>query len=309
MLPRRRQAFKVAPVAAGLRPRDGAAVGTAAGLVDCPAMRIPGFPASRAGNSNLAILFLLSVAFWSAPATAQPASPAAQPAPPWWPTGRCRSRPRPIPFGAADHTRVPDGPASAGYVEEEFLFSGVRQCLRLAAARSGRRPHRRTRRTPRACWSAGPPIAPASAARSIVEMLNPSNLFDLNIGWALSHSAVRPQRRRVGGHHGQAGGDRVAEDLQPDALRDAVVGQSAAAGRPAQLRHRGARQRARHRERPRVGHPSPGGAVAARAGANNPLAYGAIAAARTRWSGSTRGATRRPAATSTPTSTPSIRST
>ena len=53
-------------MAAGLRPRYGAAVGTAAGLVDCPAMRIPGFPgfpACRAGNFNLAILFLLSVAF------------------------------------------------------------------------------------------------------------------------------------------------------------------------------------------------------------------------------------------------------
>ncbi len=52
------------------------------------------------------------------------------------------------PFGAADHTRTPSDLQQVGYVEEEFLFSGT----------------------------------------VIVEMLNPSNLFDLNIGWAVSHA-------------------------------------------------------------------------------------------------------------------------
>ncbi len=176
-------------MAAGLRPRDGAAVGTAAGLVDCPAMRIPGFPgfpACRAGNSNLAILFLLSVAFWSAPATAQPASPAAQPAPPLVANGPLPVTAASYPFGGASQTRVPTDLARDGYVEEEFLVSGTANVYDWPQAGPA------VVRTANAPYTTRVLVRrPADRARFsgtvVVEMLNPSNLFDLNIGWALSH--------------------------------------------------------------------------------------------------------------------------
>ena len=187
------------------RPRYGAAVGTAAGLVDCPAMRIPGFPASRAGNSHLAILVLLAFAFCSAPATAQPASPAAQPAPPLVANGPLPVTAASYPFGAADHTRVPEDLRAIGYVEEEFLVSGTANVYDWSA------PGRPTVRTAGAPYTTRVLVRrPAAQARfsgnAVVEMLNPSNMFDLNIGWGVSAgrssgvvthgSASRPSRCR-----------------------------------------------------------------------------------------------------------------
>ena len=90
------------------------------------------------------------------------------------------------PFGAADHQLVPQDLARAGYVEEEFLVSGRANVYEWpepgpAVVRTAnapyttrvlvRRPAKRTR----------------LSGNVVVEMLNPSNLFDLNIGWALSH--------------------------------------------------------------------------------------------------------------------------
>ena len=90
------------------------------------------------------------------------------------------------PFGAADHQLVPQNLARAGYVEEEFLVSGRANVYEWpqpgpAVVRTAnapyttrvlvRRPAKRTR----------------LSGNVVVEMLNPSNLFDLNIGWALSH--------------------------------------------------------------------------------------------------------------------------
>ena len=90
------------------------------------------------------------------------------------------------PFGAADHQLRPQDLSRRGYVEEEFLVSGEANVydwpptgpavVRTADAPYTtrvlvRRPARHTR----------------FSGNVIVELLNPSNRFDLNIGWALSH--------------------------------------------------------------------------------------------------------------------------
>jgi hypothetical protein len=94
------------------------------------------------------------------------------------------------PFGAADHTRLarqvlPENPAadlkSVGYVEEEFIVSGTANVYDWPGP------------GPAVVRASGPYATrvlirrPANKARfsgnAIVEMLNPSNLFDLNLGW------------------------------------------------------------------------------------------------------------------------------
>ncbi|MFN7980477.1 MAG: alpha/beta hydrolase domain-containing protein [Vicinamibacterales bacterium] len=93
--------------------------------------------------------------------------------------------PASYPFGAADHTRVPEDLAASGYVEEEFLVGGTANVYDWPAP------------GPAAIRTAGVPYVtrvlvrrPAGRDRFsgtvIVEMLNPSNLFDLNLGWAIS---------------------------------------------------------------------------------------------------------------------------
>jgi len=93
------------------------------------------------------------------------------------------------PFGAADHTRTPEDLRRVGYVEEEFLFSGLANvydwpALGPAVVRTANAPYT-TRVLVR---------RPADRAKFsgtiVVEMLNPSNLFDLNIGWAVSHAQL-----------------------------------------------------------------------------------------------------------------------
>ncbi len=93
------------------------------------------------------------------------------------------------PFGAADHTRVPEDLAAAGYVEEEFLMAGTANVYDWPAP------------GPAVIRTAGVPYVtrllvrrPAQRERFsgtvIVEMLNPSNLFDLNLGWAISSRQI-----------------------------------------------------------------------------------------------------------------------
>lgn len=93
------------------------------------------------------------------------------------------------PFGAADHTRIPQDLAALGYIEEEFLVAGTANVYDWPA------PGPATVRT------AGVPYVtrmlvrrPANKARFsgtvIVEMLNPSNLFDLNLAWAISGKQI-----------------------------------------------------------------------------------------------------------------------
>jgi hypothetical protein len=90
------------------------------------------------------------------------------------------------PFGAADHQLVPQDLREHGYVEEEFLASGKADVYEWPA------PGPAVVRTPDAPYTTRVLVRrPVKRARFsgnvIVELLNPSNLFDLNIGWALSH--------------------------------------------------------------------------------------------------------------------------
>jgi Alpha/beta hydrolase domain len=90
------------------------------------------------------------------------------------------------PFGAADHQLVPQDLARSGYVEEEYLVSGTANVYTWPA------PGPAQVRTPDAPYTTRVLVRrPAKRSRFsgnvVVEMLNPSNLFDLNIGWALSH--------------------------------------------------------------------------------------------------------------------------
>jgi hypothetical protein len=93
------------------------------------------------------------------------------------------------PFGAADHTRVPTDLKAIGYVEEEFLVAGTANVYDWPAP------------GPAVVRTAGVPYVtrvlvrrPADKTRfsgnAIVEMLNPSNLFDLNLGWAISGKQI-----------------------------------------------------------------------------------------------------------------------
>ena len=89
------------------------------------------------------------------------------------------------PFGAADHTRTPTDLRVDGYVEEEFLFSGIANVYDWPQAGPA------VVRTPGVPYTTRVLVRrPAARARFsgtiVVEMLNPSNLFDLNIGWAMS---------------------------------------------------------------------------------------------------------------------------
>lgn len=93
------------------------------------------------------------------------------------------------PFGAADHERVPEDLKAVGYVEEEFLASGTANVYEWPGP------------GPAVVRTAGVPYTTRVLIRRpinrlgfsgnvIVEMLNPSNLFDLNLGWAMSHREI-----------------------------------------------------------------------------------------------------------------------
>jgi Alpha/beta hydrolase domain len=97
------------------------------------------------------------------------------------------------PFGAADHEMIPENLRRYGFVEEEYLVSGEANIYEWPAAgpatvrKSGvpyttrilvRRPAKRSH----------------SSGNAVVEMLNPTNQFDLNIGWSI----MRKQLLRSG---------------------------------------------------------------------------------------------------------------
>ena len=101
-------------------------------------------------------------------------------------TGPLAVTPTSYPFGAADHTLVPEDLRNVGYVEDEYLVSGK------ANVYSWTPPAAATVRTPNAPYTTRILVRrPAKASRFsgnvVVEMLNPSNRFDLNIGWAMAH--------------------------------------------------------------------------------------------------------------------------
>lgn len=90
------------------------------------------------------------------------------------------------PFGAADHQLVPEDLSRQGYVEEEYLVSGKANVYDWPDGGPA------VVRTPDAPYTTRILVRrPANPHRFsgnvVVEMLNPSNLFDLNIGWALMH--------------------------------------------------------------------------------------------------------------------------
>jgi hypothetical protein len=90
------------------------------------------------------------------------------------------------PFGAADHQQVPQDLRRVGYVEEEFLASGKANVYDWPA------PGPAVVRTPDAPYTTRylvrrPAKASHFSGNVVVEILNPSNRFDLNIGWALAH--------------------------------------------------------------------------------------------------------------------------
>jgi hypothetical protein len=93
------------------------------------------------------------------------------------------------PFGAADHTRIPTDLKAIGYIEEEFLVAGTANVYDWPAP------------GPAVVRTAGVPYVtrvlirrPADKARFsgtvVVEMLNPSNFFDLNLAWAISGKQI-----------------------------------------------------------------------------------------------------------------------
>lgn len=93
------------------------------------------------------------------------------------------------PFGAADHTLQPQNMTDLGYIEEEFFISGTANVYDW--------PERGKLevRTPDAPYTTRllirrPADAVNFSGNVVVEMLNPSNLFDLNIAWAVSHTQI-----------------------------------------------------------------------------------------------------------------------
>lgn len=91
-------------------------------------------------------------------------------------------------FGGAAYTLRSETLALQGYVEEEFLVSGLANVYDWPASGA-------VIRTADAPYATRVLVRrPASgerfSGRVVVEMLNPSNLFDLNIGWAIHHDEI-----------------------------------------------------------------------------------------------------------------------
>ena len=97
------------------------------------------------------------------------------------------------PFGAADQEMIPENLSKYGFVEEEYLVSGTADIYEWPAA------------GPAVVRTSGVPYTtrilvrrPAkrshSSGNAVIEMLNPTNQFDLNIGWSI----MREQLLRSG---------------------------------------------------------------------------------------------------------------
>lgn len=91
-------------------------------------------------------------------------------------------------FGAAAYTMRPENLPAQGYAEEEYFVSGKANVYDWPAGGA-------IVRTPDVPYTTRVLVRrPASKARFsgriVVEMLNPSNLFDLNIGWAIHHEEI-----------------------------------------------------------------------------------------------------------------------
>jgi hypothetical protein len=150
-------------------------------------------PMSRISRGTIGRLFVLLVALGvaspiAALGVASPVSATSATAVPQV-TGPLPVRVDSYPFGAADHTMVPQDLRSLGYVEQEYLVSGTSNVYTWPA------PGAAAVRTANAPYTTRVLVRrPASRAqfsgRVIVELLNPSNSFDLNIGWAMMNRAI-----------------------------------------------------------------------------------------------------------------------
>jgi hypothetical protein len=90
-----------------------------------------------------------------------------------------------FPLGAADHLNVPEDLSKVGYVEEEYFISGLANVYEWTA------PAAATVKVPNAPYTTRmlvrrPIHRERLSGNVIVEILNATNLVDLEIGWALS---------------------------------------------------------------------------------------------------------------------------
>lgn len=151
-------------------------------------------------RARASILLTLSLAFAGLSASAVPAN-AEAPAPPGQVAESAGATPVPTvqgplaataesyPFGAASHQEVPQDLSKLGYDEEEYLVSGTSNVYSWPAAGPAQI------RTPDAPYTTRvlvrkPAEGQKFSGNVVVEMLNPSNLFDLNIGWAMAHEQM-----------------------------------------------------------------------------------------------------------------------
>ena len=93
------------------------------------------------------------------------------------------------PFGSADHNWVPNDLAAIGYIEEEFLVSGTANVYDWPA------PGPAVVRTPNAPYTTRilvrrPIDRESFSGTVIIELLNPSNRFDLSIGWGIMQREI-----------------------------------------------------------------------------------------------------------------------
>ena len=151
-------------------------------------------------RSRTSILLTLSLVLTgltvsAVPAPAAPRAPQVQAAVPDGATpipsveGPLASTAESYPFGAADHQEVPQDLGKLGYVEEEFLVSGTSNVYAWPA------PGPAQVRTADAPYTTRvlvrkPAKGQKFSGNVVVEMLNPSNLFDLNIGWAVAQEQI-----------------------------------------------------------------------------------------------------------------------
>ncbi|MGS0688506.1 alpha/beta hydrolase domain-containing protein [Nakamurella sp. GG22] len=104
-------------------------------------------------------------------------------------TGPIRVTRNSHPFGGAAYTAVPENLAEIGYVEEEYFISGLANVYTWPA------PGPAVIRTADAPYTTRilvrrPAKEGKFSGNVVVEPLNPSNLFDLNLGWGLMHEEL-----------------------------------------------------------------------------------------------------------------------
>ncbi len=93
------------------------------------------------------------------------------------------------PFGGAAYTRQPEDLKKIGYVEDEYFISGLANVYTWSKEGPG------VVRTPNAPYTTRilvrhPAKTKKASGSVVVEPLNPSNLFDLNLGWGLMHDQL-----------------------------------------------------------------------------------------------------------------------